>query len=132
MSIAAGTYEHSVTPEDVRKAFEREDESDEAPPDTADGDAIIETAIDAAVSFAGPRIYDRVTPGTFNRVVEYLAADYLYADSGVGGDHKRVESGPEKITYFEQGEDGGKFAQSADKWDTSNRLFTKTVDGFVI
>jgi hypothetical protein len=132
MSIAADTYEHDVTPDDVRAVFEREDESSEAPDDTADGDAILETAIDAAVSFAGPRIYDRVTPATFETVVEYLAADYIYADSGVSGGKKRVESGPEKITYFESGENGSKFADSANKWDTSNRLFTRTVDGFVI
>ena len=128
MSVAPGSYDHNVEVGDVRDVFRAEGE--QPPEDTSDGDAKISDAIDAAVSFAGPRIYDRVTSDTFERVVAYLAADYLFSDTGAGM-KKKVKTGPEAITYF-QDDDTGKFADSAARWDTSNRLFQKTVGGFVI
>lgn len=128
MSVAPGSYDHNVTPDDVRDVFRLENEN--PPEDTSDGDAKISNAIDAAVNFAGPRIYDRVTRDTFETVVAFLAADYLFTDTGAGM-KKKVKTGPEAITYF-QDDDTGKFADSAARWDTSNRLFQKTVGGFVI
>ena len=128
MSVAPGSYDHNVEVGDVRDVFRAEGE--QPPEDTSDGDAKISDAIDKAVNFAGPRIYDRVTSYTFDTAVAFLAADYLYSYSG-GGKKKKVKTGPEAITYFE-GDDTGKFAELAARWDTSDRLFQKTVGGFVI
>jgi len=144
MSVTPGSYDTNVAPGDVRDAFDREDVSDGRPAEDTDGNERAQRAIDDAVAFAGPRIYDDVTPRTFDAVVAYMAAEYLYsgtdgATDAEGNKIKSQKSGSDKISYFEDsnGEGaseagGGLFSSVAAARDTSNRLFQRTVNGFVI